>query len=55
MNNAACLYPEMVTAGIEAFAESERQELDIQQTVIAIWMAMEAVRQVSELPAATVH
>ena len=49
------ILPEMVAAGMEAFAESERQEFGITETVIAIWLAMEAVRQVSELPVETVH
>ena len=51
------LLPEMIHAGVEAMVEAERQEFDIYQKVVAVWMAMQAIQAISEMrkPQETVH
>lgn len=46
------ILPEMVLAGMEALAESKVRELSADDTAIAVYLAMEAVRQVAILKSA---
>lgn len=41
------ILPEMLTAGIEALAECEVRHFSNQDTVIAIYLAMEAIKEIA--------
>lgn len=55
--NETILLPEMVHAGVEAWREAEIQEFDVVQSVVAIYLAMAAVKAIAEMrrPQESIH
>lgn len=43
------LIPEMITSGVEQMVECENEECDIYQTVVRVYLAMEAIRAIAEM------
>lgn len=41
------ILPEMLSAGIEALVECEARDFNNHDTVIAVYLAMEAIREIS--------
>lgn len=49
------IFPEMIVAGKEALGEGRENGLDDAQICIVIYLAMEAIREMSQMPQETVH
>lgn len=47
--NETVILPEMLSAGMEALAECEQREFNKHDTVIAIYLAMEAIREIAAM------
>lgn len=53
--NETVILPEMLQAGLEALAECKKRKFNARDTVIDVYLAMEAIREIAAMRLKSVH